>query len=253
MASLSFMAPPTRPFAETLSFAQALRGNGLATLLVDLLTVDEARDRRDVFDIELLARRRRPPASSCEPRPRKRPGTTGSASRAGWRTAGGCASARPPARHRTGSPRRGYGPVGAHLTAEARIRPTEQVSVHDGAVGEADYFFDAPAKEAGEPAVAAAADDDRIGLPAPGCCHDLLGGFAERRLGRNPQAPLACAFLRVSSSMPSAVARANLIVAGGLVLARIVTLATSEPDDAFLELDRRIGVELFACRSARRR
>jgi len=37
--------------------AQALRNNGLATLLFDLLTVDEARDRRNVFDIELLARR----------------------------------------------------------------------------------------------------------------------------------------------------------------------------------------------------
>ena len=37
--------------------AQALRDNGLATLLFDLLTVEEARDRRNVFDIELLARR----------------------------------------------------------------------------------------------------------------------------------------------------------------------------------------------------
>ena len=37
--------------------AQALRDNGLATLLFDLLTSDEARDRRNVFDIELLARR----------------------------------------------------------------------------------------------------------------------------------------------------------------------------------------------------
>jgi len=33
------------------------RDNGLATLLFDLLTVDEARDRRNVFDIALLARR----------------------------------------------------------------------------------------------------------------------------------------------------------------------------------------------------
>ena len=31
--------------------------DGLATLLFDLLTVEEARDRRNVFDIELLARR----------------------------------------------------------------------------------------------------------------------------------------------------------------------------------------------------
>jgi putative phosphoribosyl transferase len=37
--------------------AQALRDDGLATLLFDLLTVEEARDRRNVFDIELLAQR----------------------------------------------------------------------------------------------------------------------------------------------------------------------------------------------------
>lgn len=37
--------------------AQALRDNGLATLLFDLLSVDEARNRRNVFDIELLGRR----------------------------------------------------------------------------------------------------------------------------------------------------------------------------------------------------
>jgi hypothetical protein len=37
--------------------AQALRDNGLATLLSDLLTFEEARDRRNVFHIELLARR----------------------------------------------------------------------------------------------------------------------------------------------------------------------------------------------------
>jgi len=37
--------------------AQALRDSGLSTLLFDLLTVDEARDRRNVFDIELLAQR----------------------------------------------------------------------------------------------------------------------------------------------------------------------------------------------------
>ena len=37
--------------------AQALRGAGLATLLFDLLTADEAQDRRNVFNIELLARR----------------------------------------------------------------------------------------------------------------------------------------------------------------------------------------------------
>ena len=37
--------------------AQALCDDGLATLLFDLLTVEEAHDRRNVFDIELLARR----------------------------------------------------------------------------------------------------------------------------------------------------------------------------------------------------
>jgi putative phosphoribosyl transferase len=37
--------------------AKALRGGGLATLLFDLLTVAEERDRRNVFDIELLADR----------------------------------------------------------------------------------------------------------------------------------------------------------------------------------------------------
>src|SRR5271169_1284068 len=37
--------------------AQALREAGLATLLFDLLTADEAHDRRNVFDIELLAQR----------------------------------------------------------------------------------------------------------------------------------------------------------------------------------------------------
>src|SRR6516225_908154 len=37
--------------------AHALRDDGLATLLFDLLTVEKAHDRRNVFDIELLARR----------------------------------------------------------------------------------------------------------------------------------------------------------------------------------------------------
>src|SRR3974377_919742 len=37
--------------------AQALREAGLATLLFDLLTADEAQDRRNVFNIELLAQR----------------------------------------------------------------------------------------------------------------------------------------------------------------------------------------------------
>lgn len=37
--------------------AAALHGHGLATLLLDLLTTDEERDRNNVFDIGLLARR----------------------------------------------------------------------------------------------------------------------------------------------------------------------------------------------------
>jgi putative phosphoribosyl transferase len=37
--------------------AQALREAGLATLLFDLLTPDEAQDRRNVFDLSLLAQR----------------------------------------------------------------------------------------------------------------------------------------------------------------------------------------------------
>ncbi len=41
--------------------AQALRDDGLATLLFDLLTVEEARDRRNVFDI---AARMRPGSRS---------------------------------------------------------------------------------------------------------------------------------------------------------------------------------------------
>lgn len=37
--------------------AQVLQGGGLATLLIDLLTEDEAQDRRLVFDIDLLTER----------------------------------------------------------------------------------------------------------------------------------------------------------------------------------------------------
>jgi putative phosphoribosyl transferase len=37
--------------------AERLRANQLATLLLDLLTEDEAQDRRNVFDVALLARR----------------------------------------------------------------------------------------------------------------------------------------------------------------------------------------------------
>ena len=37
--------------------AGVLRASGMGTLLFDLLTEDEARDRRNVFDIDLLARR----------------------------------------------------------------------------------------------------------------------------------------------------------------------------------------------------
>ncbi len=39
------------------SVARALRNKGLATLLFDLLTDDEARDRGNVFDVRLLAQR----------------------------------------------------------------------------------------------------------------------------------------------------------------------------------------------------
>jgi pimeloyl-ACP methyl ester carboxylesterase len=46
---------PAQPAKQLV--AQALRDDGLATLLFDLLTVEEARDRANVFDIELLARR----------------------------------------------------------------------------------------------------------------------------------------------------------------------------------------------------
>jgi hypothetical protein len=45
---------------------------------------------------------------------------------------------------------------------------------------------DAAEEEAGEPAMATAADDYEIGLAVPGFCDDLLGGVTERRLGRNP-------------------------------------------------------------------
>ena len=37
--------------------AQSLQQGGIATLLIDLLTTDEAEDRRNVFDIDLLAER----------------------------------------------------------------------------------------------------------------------------------------------------------------------------------------------------
>lgn len=42
---------------RNLSVAQALHDRGIGTLLFDLLTEDESKDRRNVFDIELLTRR----------------------------------------------------------------------------------------------------------------------------------------------------------------------------------------------------
>lgn len=39
------------------SVAKSLNGRGIATLLFDLLTIDEAEDRRFVFDVSLLAER----------------------------------------------------------------------------------------------------------------------------------------------------------------------------------------------------
>ena len=62
-------------------------------------------------------------------------------------------------------------------------------SAHDKcrARGQADHLVcDAAEEEAGEPTMAAAADDDEIGPPIPGCCDDLVGGVTERRLGRDP-------------------------------------------------------------------
>jgi len=42
---------------RNVAVAEAFHGDGLATLLFDLLTGEEAADRRNVFDIELLGRR----------------------------------------------------------------------------------------------------------------------------------------------------------------------------------------------------
>jgi putative phosphoribosyl transferase len=42
---------------RNVAVAEALHGDGLATLLFDLLTDDEAADRRNVFDVDLLAGR----------------------------------------------------------------------------------------------------------------------------------------------------------------------------------------------------
>jgi len=43
--------------ARNVAVAEAFHGDGLATLLFDLLTEEEAADRRNVFDIELLSGR----------------------------------------------------------------------------------------------------------------------------------------------------------------------------------------------------
>lgn len=47
----------SRVSPRNVAVARALGGHGFATLLFDLLTEDEARDRRNVFDIQLLADR----------------------------------------------------------------------------------------------------------------------------------------------------------------------------------------------------
>jgi putative phosphoribosyl transferase len=47
----------SRRSPRNVAVAEHLHGDGLATLLFDLLTAEEARDRRLVFDIGLLARR----------------------------------------------------------------------------------------------------------------------------------------------------------------------------------------------------
>jgi putative phosphoribosyl transferase len=49
--------------------ARALQGAGFATLLFDLLTEDEARDRGNVFDVELLAGRLRAVAGAVQREP----------------------------------------------------------------------------------------------------------------------------------------------------------------------------------------
>jgi putative phosphoribosyl transferase len=57
------------------SVARGLQARGLATLLIDLLTPEEARDRRQVFDVERLARRLRAAIDwlRAEPATRGRP------------------------------------------------------------------------------------------------------------------------------------------------------------------------------------
>jgi hypothetical protein len=56
----------------------------------------------------------------------------------------------------------------------------------NGAVGEADYFLrNAPEKEAGQPAMTTAADDDQISPTVGSGCNDFMGRVAETGLGRN--------------------------------------------------------------------
>jgi hypothetical protein len=62
-------------------------------------------------------------------------------------------------------------------------------------VGEADYFLgDASKKEARQAAMAAAADNDEIGLPVLGYRNNFLCGVAKRRLGRDSRGPLRLRF-----------------------------------------------------------
>ena len=56
---------------------------------------------------------------------------------------------------------------------------------------------DAAQEEAGEPAMATAADDDEINPPIPGCGNYLLGGVTEGRLGNDlVRAPRPSRFAR---------------------------------------------------------
>jgi hypothetical protein len=86
---------------------------------------------------------------------------------------------------------------------------------------ETDYLLrDAPEQQTGEPAVAAAADDNEIDLPVLGCCNDLFGGVTKRRRGRDPHRTLRRAALRAPSRMLSAGARASSVAGSGICSTR---------------------------------
>ena len=79
--------------------------------------------------------------------------------------------------------------MGAHLTVEARsAQRNRSAHDHDRAMRESNYLLrDAPEKQPGEPAMAAAADDDHISPSIPGCCNDFPGRVSERRFSRDPR------------------------------------------------------------------